>query len=198
MKTLFSMLFLMTSLSIGMSSQVWGQAEAERQPPDTTVLEDQRWEQVDAAVERSLTWLATQQAADGSFESPESGQPGVTSLCLMAFLAQGEGPDNGKYQLQLTNAVKFIADQQKPNGLIGTNTPGAVPIPRIGFGKTLGSPSVYNHAISGLALCEAYGQCNAEQAELLAPVIEKAVAATLEMQGWAHQLKHNEGGWRGN
>ena len=143
---LTTVLLLATFLSTNMVlSQELEQTETKlHQAADASALAAERWEQIDASVERSFEWLATQQREDGSFESPDSGQPGVTSLCLMAFLAQGESPANGKYQLQLTNAVKFIATQQQPNGLIATTAPGAVPIPRTGFGKTLGSPSVYN------------------------------------------------------
>jgi hypothetical protein len=164
--------------------------------PQASVLDRATWKEVDASVERGLAWLATQQKKDGSFDTLDSGQPGITSLCLMAFMAQGENPANGKYQEQLGNALNFIAEQQKANGLIAMTAPNGVPIPRHGFGKAIGSPSVYNHAISALALCEAYGQCHPEQAEQLTPIIEKAIAATVEMQNWGPKRKQNVGGWR--
>ncbi len=163
--------------------------------PTARVLDAATWKEVDASVERALTWLATQQKKNGSFDSPISGQPAITSFCLMAFLAQGESPADGKYQQQLIAAVNFIADQQKRNGLIASTAPDTVPITR-NVNKHVGSPSVYNHAISGLALCEAYGQCTPDQAERLTPVIEKAIAATLEMQLWRPKHKRNMGGWR--
>ena len=132
-------------------------AQEEPQPrsaPNADVLDAATWKQVDTSVERGLEWLISQQNEDGSFDSPASGQPAITSFCLMAFLAQGESPADGKYQQQLVAAVNFIADQQKRNGLIASTAPNDVPIPR-NVHKTVGSPSVYNHAISGLALCEA-------------------------------------------
>lgn len=166
-----------------------------RSAPNADVLDAATWKQVDTSVERGLEWLISQQNEDGSFDSPASGQPAITSFCLMAFLAQGESPADGKYQQQLVAAVNFIADQQKRNGLIASTAPNDVPIPR-NVHKTVGSPSVYNHAISGLALCEAYGQCSPEQAERLTPIIEKAIAATVEMQRWGPKQKQNVGGWR--
>src|SRR4051812_662108 len=48
------------------------------------VLPETEWRRVDAAVDRALTWVASQQQADGSFPTIEMGQPGVTSLCMMA------------------------------------------------------------------------------------------------------------------
>ena len=173
-------------------------AQAETKPlsaPDTTVLDAATWKKVDTSVQRAIDWLATQQKEDGSFDSPASGQPGVTSFCLMAFLAQGESPADGKYQQQLVAAVNFIADQQKLNGLIASIVPNVGSIPR-NVHRTIGSAGVYNHAISALALCEAYGQCSPEQAERLAPIIEKAIAATLEMQRWGPKQEKDVGGWR--
>src|SRR5687768_3516756 len=46
------------------------------------VLSSDEWRRVDAAVKRALDWLAAQQTADGSFPTLETGQPGVTSLCM--------------------------------------------------------------------------------------------------------------------
>ena len=175
----------------------WAQVETKQNSaPVAGVLDDAQWKQLDASVERGLAWLASKQQEDGSFESIEAGQPAITSFCLMAFLAQGESPADGQYQQQLVRAVDFIVSQQQPNGLIAATAPDAIPIPRVEDHKTIGGPSVYNHAISGLALCESYGQCQPEQAERIAPVIEKAIAATLEMQRWKRSRKVNEGGWR--
>ena len=184
-------------------------AQAETEPlsaPDSRLLNKEKWKQVDDSVKRGLAWLATQQQEDGSFDAIDLAQPGVTSFCVMAFLAQGESPVDGKYQQQLTKAIDFIANQQKANGLIAAVGPNAVPIPRdekSSEGLQRGpktnyipATAVYNHAISALALCEAYGQCNAAQAEKLAPAIEKAIAATLEMQRWNGKAVLNVGGWR--
>ena len=177
-----------------------------RRAPSTEVLSEKQWKQVDKSVRRGLQWLVTQQGKDGSFKTHERAQPAVTSFCVMAFLAQGESPADGQYQQQLAKAVDFIIDQQRPNGLIARVGPNAVPIPRNWY--TIEGPensnipnriavtSVNNHAISALALCEAYGQCNAEQAKRMAPVIEKAIAATLEMQRWPGKATKNKNGWR--
>lgn len=192
-KLQLALFLILTALS---TNVLFAQAKTEPlSAPNASVLDKAQWKQLDDSVKRGLQWLISQQKEDGSFDSPVSGQPGITSLCLMAFMAQGENPADGKYQQELVAAVNFIADQQKRNGLIASTAPNAVPIPR-GVHKTVGSTSVYNHAISGLALCEVYGQCNPEQAERLTPVIEKAIAATLEMQRWGPKKKHNVGGWR--
>src|SRR5690348_17222753 len=51
------------------------------------VLSDQEWRLVDKSVDRGLTFLAAQQQPDGSFPSLDYAQPGVTSLCVLAFMA---------------------------------------------------------------------------------------------------------------
>ena len=167
-----------------------------RSAPDSRVLGDEQWKQLDDSVQKGLQWLATQQEEDGSFKTLDSGQPAVTSFCLMAFLAQGESPADGKYQKQLAKAIDFIIKQQKANGLIATTAPNEVPIPRDVEHANIGQTSAYNHAISSLALCEAYGQCKPEQAKKLAPVIEKAIETTLTMQRWGGKTAKDEGGWR--
>lgn len=177
-------------------------AQADVKSRAATILSEQQWEQVDASVHRGLDWLATRQQSDGSFESIDLGQPAVTSFCLMAFLSQGESPVDGKYKQQLTKAIDFIADQQKPNGLLAVVAPQEVPIPRSFISSLtsararMGVAAAYNHAISGLALSEAYGQCSPEQSKRLTPVLEKAVAATLQLQRWPKDDRHDEGGWR--
>ena len=166
-----------------------------RRTPSRKMLTEEKWKQLDESVERGIAWLATQQRADGSFNSIKYAQPAVTSFCLLAFLAQGESPSGGEYQKTLTDSISFIVDQQKPNGLLSTTAPSKTPIPRNVDFKSLGLASVYNHAISALALAEAYGQSTPEQAKKMKPAIEKAVQATLEMQRW-NKREVNQGGWR--
>src|SRR5436853_7114294 len=61
--------------------QATPQAATEDAP--TNVLSDTEWQRVDAAVEKSLTWLASQQEENGEFRTLQRGQPGMTSLCNM-------------------------------------------------------------------------------------------------------------------
>src|SRR4029079_3475808 len=61
------------------------------------VLTPAQWRRVDTATSRALTWLATQQQPDGSFPTLASGQPAITGLCIMAFIAHGHVPGKGQY-----------------------------------------------------------------------------------------------------
>ena len=181
------------------SNNLFAQAQTERRAtPDDSVLTKEQWKQLDASVKRGLEWLIAQQADNGSFKGIDAGQPAVTAFGLMAFLSTGESPVDGKYSKQLSKSIDYIASQQKPNGLIAVFANGASPISRKPEGEDLFTSNAitYNHAISALALSEAYGQCNEDQAKILNDVIEKAIAATIEMQNWKHKRKAEEGGWK--
>src|SRR6266480_4631650 len=72
------------------------------------VLSTEEWRRVDNSVDRGLTYLAAQQQPDGSFPTDSVAQPGVTSLCVLAFMAQGHNPGSGRYGEQLDRAVRYI------------------------------------------------------------------------------------------
>ena len=60
------------------------------------VLSAAERQKVDRAVERGLEWLYKHQERDGSFPTADSGEPAVTAICLLAFLASGHVPGQGK------------------------------------------------------------------------------------------------------
>src|SRR5690242_5064127 len=66
-----------------------------------TVLPPSEWRRVDTAVNRALDWLANQQRPDGSFPTITTGQPAVTSLCIMAFVSHGHLPGSGRFGKRL-------------------------------------------------------------------------------------------------
>ncbi len=197
LKILTPLIFALSGLSSPLLAQ--GSLDSVQTPNVTAnfrVLNNAQIERLDASVERALQWLATQQKSDGSFKTIEIGQPGVTAFCVMAFLAQGKTPSDSEFGPAISKAIDFICAQQKRNGLVSTVAPNTVPIPRVPLAQhEQNLPAVYNHAIASLALSEAYGQCEPEQAEKVAGVIERAVAATLEMQSWRKQ-RSDRGGWR--
>ena len=161
----------------------------------TAVLTDDQWQQIDAAVERGLAWLASQQQRDGSFPTLPNGQPGVTSLCVMAFMAHGHLPGEGPYGRPLERAVDFVVSCQKRNGMLAFVLPDRAIIPR-NVSHQVGSAAVYNHAFAGLLLSEAYAMQSSKQAERIRPVIERALEATFKMQDFPKDRSVDEGGWR--
>src|SRR5260370_11708533 len=86
--------------------------------PLAAVLQPEKWQQVEKSVDRALSWMASQQAADGSFPTLPAGQPAVTSLSVMAFLSRGHQPGIGPYGHRLNRAIAFVLSCPLPSGLI--------------------------------------------------------------------------------
>ncbi|MGD1001508.1 MAG: prenyltransferase/squalene oxidase repeat-containing protein [Candidatus Brocadiia bacterium] len=127
---------------------------------------------IEKAVSRGLEFLARTQNADGSWPPPNGQGCGVVGLHLLAFLAHGETPDEGRYGLVMRRAVEYIVSHQEANGLLcGPN----------------GSP-MYNHGFATLALAEVYGMIDYPK---LGPALKKAVGLIVTSQ-------NRQGGWRYN
>ena len=158
------------------------------------VLPPAQWKRIDHSVERALQWLASQQQRDGSFPTMSQGQPGVTSLCVMAFVAHGHLPGDGPYGTRLERAIEYIVSCQKANGLLALVGPRGKTISR-NVSHPIGSTAAYNHALSALLLSEVYSMGGGDLEENQ-KVIEKALQATLVMQRWPKRRQVDEGGWR--
>jgi hypothetical protein len=177
-------------MSLSMSS--FGQAQG---APSTDILTDDQWTDVESSVERSLAFLASQQQRDGSFPTLPYGQPGVTGLCTLAFLAHGHTPDSEPYGENIEEAIKYISNCQKPNGLVALVAPAGDQLTR-NVPRTIGGTALYNHGISSLALSEVYSSTDETTAEEIEKIIESSIATTLEMQRWPKIRKEDKGGWR--
>lgn len=129
--------------------------------------------EVEIAYKKGLKFLAKMQASDGSFSNDRSrygAQPGVTGICVLAFLAHGEDPEYGPYATNIKKGVDFILKQQNNNGFIGS--------------------SMYNHGFATLALAEAYGMISDDR---LASALEKSVSLLTSSQD-----KNPKKAWRYN
>jgi len=116
--------------------------------------------QVDVIYERGLQYLAKTQNNKGSWDDSTGMEPGVVGLCVVAFLARGEDPNNGPYAKNIRLGIDYILSQQAEyNGYIGKN--------------------MYNHGFATLALAESYGMIEHEK---VAPALKKAVELILSAQ----------------
>ena len=66
---------------------------------------------VEQIYERGLEWLATNQTPEGTWQGGDSG-PGITGMCIMAFLASGEDPNFGRYSENIRRAVRSMIKGQ--------------------------------------------------------------------------------------
>lgn len=100
--------------------------------------------EVEVIYEKGLSWLADNQDEDGDWNQGNSmsshgpNGPGVTGLCIMAFLADGEDPNFGRYAVNVRRAVRrMIEAQDESTGYLGG--------------------SMYHHGFGMLGLAEVYG-----------------------------------------
>ena len=125
--------------------------------------------QADLIYERGLQFLAKSQNDDGSWNDSAGREPGVVGLCVAAFLAHGEEPNNGPYAKNIRLGIDYIiAQQDDKNGYIGS--------------------SMYNHAFATKALAESYGVVENPK---IAPALRKAVELIV-----SSQKRNRQGGWR--
>ncbi|HUE16554.1 MAG TPA: hypothetical protein VMR25_20435, partial [Planctomycetaceae bacterium] len=81
---------------------------------DRELLSPEEWSRLDRAVDRGLAFISKGQQSNGSFRTTLDGQPGVTSLCVMALLARGHQPKKGPYGAQIDRAIDYVLDMQDP------------------------------------------------------------------------------------
>lgn len=76
--------------------------------------------EVQRVVQRGLDWLASQQTRRGSWSATGSKYPtAMTAMAGIALLAEGSTTTQGKYALNIRQAVNYLLDHSRPNGLIG-------------------------------------------------------------------------------
>lgn len=148
--------------------------------PDAELIPSQYEAQLDAAVDKALKYLATQQDPKGFFRSKIGDNTGVTSLCLMAFMARGHSPGCGPYGELLNKGVAYVADTIREDGyLLGDNR----------------SNAMYAHTIATLLLSEANGMVNPDIQARIDKALPRALQLILSAQKVPKPEQHS-GGWR--
>jgi hypothetical protein len=113
----------------------------------------------EASIEQGLAFLARMQAADGhwslhQFPGATDADTGIihsdgaaTGLALLAYLGAGYDHYDDKYHDIVRRGLEYLLKHQKPDGDL------YIPADEV----TNESAWLYSHAISSIALCEAYG-----------------------------------------
>jgi hypothetical protein len=142
-------------------------------PADTVKVDAQ----TEVIINGALKYLAAQQLADGSWtgdkSSPASNKWAVamTSYVMMAFMANGNLPDDGPYAKQVKNGLQFLLDAVQADGTFQTGDP---------------SHYMYTHGLGTMVLAELYGET---QNAIIRPKLEHLVLLIVHGQ-------NSEGGWR--
>ena len=141
-----------------------------------------RPEEVDAAIERGLSYLLTVQAEDGSFDGKFGRSTGVVSLCGMAFLAKGYTPGYGRYGKAVERCIDYVlAHNRDGQGYFTADQSAHGPM--------------YSHNIATLFLSEVSGMVDADRQKAVSAAIAAAVRTILAAQGVEKGDPH-AGGWR--
>ena len=164
--------------------------DAQGEDPKAVVTAEE-WQRIDSAVDRGLAYLARQQRPDGSIASPVTGQPGITSLAVLAFLSRGHVPGDGPHGDHLFKAVDYVLGCQRRDGLLSAAEPEAE---HVHDGAS--HAGNYNHAISALMLTEVYGMLSNERAAMTGKAILKAIAFSRIQQTKPKVHPGEAGGWR--
>ena len=139
--------------------------------------------EVQYAVDRGLEWLSKNQQSNGSWGGGTGGGTALaasTSLATMAFMARGHTPGQGPYGEAINRGVDAILALQAKDGLIS---------------QTAQSPAMYDHGISTVALCEAFGMLDDGRQTLVRQAVSRAVRVILDAQK-VPKGGDDQGGWR--
>jgi hypothetical protein len=139
---------------------------------------------IDNAIDRALAFLARQQAKNGAWARDPLNAPnlsGITSLCVMAFLAKGHTPGNGPYGEVINKGIDYVLGTQQDNGLLVMGPHGNGPM--------------YSHCISSLMLSEVSGMVEPARQKRIDEVLSKAMKLVLAAQQVTKDPLAT-GGWR--
>ncbi|WFB35715.1 terpene cyclase/mutase family protein [Kiritimatiellota bacterium B12222] len=120
------------------------------------------------AVMEALEWLRDHQAPNGSWNKNgtvrnNEGNTGYTGLALLTFLAHGETPASAEFGPTVAKAIRFLVENQKPDGTL----------------RPAGAHTSYGHAIGTYALAESYTMTDNI---LLREPLERAVQVMIKGQ----------------
>lgn len=139
-------------------------------------------QEVDRSLSRAIRFLASQQQASGAWRAPQGESAAMTSLALMALMANGHVPGEGPHGKNMERAVRWVIDRQFPNGLFASQQTHGV---------------MYEHGICTLMLAEVAGMVDEPLATRVRASLAVAVKLILQSQAVSKGQQH-VGGWRYN
>jgi len=153
-------------------------AAEQNTPRRTSIAEELKRTPVDEAIENALAFMASQQREDGSWTSGYGGpNAGVSSLALLAFMANGNTPDRGRYSDVVAKGLDYILKLPDRGGIL-MDRPSHGPM--------------YSHGITTIMLAEVYGMTKSEEVKKR---LDAAVELILKAQK-IHKSNRDKGGWR--
>ena len=163
-------------VGVPVRAQSSAQSSAQAREREALLPDPQQMARIEASVDRALEYLLQQQKADGSWPSGFGGQSnnGVNGLCLLAYLGRGHAPGRGPYRQVIERAVQYILATQQDNGLLKSPDSSHGPM--------------YEHALSTLALIEAYGfMPSTDMRRRVQQAVDLIVKSQNGKGGWRYQ-----------
>jgi len=147
--------------------------QASEPPPVPRSLPTEVTPELRIAVERGLGWLASKQADDGSYGGLSHYGPhvGITGLCGLAFMSDGNTPGRGPYGDAVDRALAFILAHSSESGLLAAQS---------------SHGPMYDHGFAVLFLAEAHGMS-------ARPDLREKLRRSVRLIA---QTQNAEGGWR--
>jgi hypothetical protein len=150
-------------------------------------------EEVEQALIKALDWLGSKQQKDGSWSGYEEA---FTGLSLMAFI--GAKCVQKDYAVNIQGALNYLKLKYRPTSKFTEGSKDAAY-----YGGTLGTGSMYEHAIATLGLIEALVDLNDSSLE---PIAQDAINLIVRAQNTEHKPEtlggpfkpdsRGYGGWR--
>ncbi len=176
---LFCGLLLLTGMANGQDATI---SESSDRSVPREILTEAEWSSVERSVDRGLEHLIRNQKQDGSFNGNTRDEPGITGLCMMAFLSRGHLPGEGVYGENLSRTAVYLLNSQQDDGLIARQR------------QWYHAP--YSHGIASLVIAELYGIAKPENEARYRLVIERAIKFTGHRYSQPKASADDEGGWR--
>jgi len=149
-------------------------ADREGNTAENNPLDEEMTEELHKAVERGFVYLKAQQNDDGSFGRGRYGKHvGITALCALAYMADGNLPGRGEYGEQVQKALEFVLSHATETGLLAAET---------------SHGPMYGHGFAALFLGEVYGMNpnDARVRDALVKAVELIVGTQNEEGGWRY------------
>lgn len=167
---------LVAAIAAGALAQGIGLRPAICQEKESSGGSDKKRTKWHAAIDKGLKWVAKTQSKRGHWTA--SNYPtAMTALAGVALIASGSTTTQGPYAKQIRNAVTYICDQSRKNGLIGD--------------PAADNRYTYGHGFSMLFLSQVLGEEeDLDRREKLMDVLTRAVDFCAKAQtsagGWGY------------
>ncbi len=150
---------------------------------NTTVDPNLITSETQAAIDRGLQYLASNQSTDGSLPDTRTGfgNVAITGLAGLALMAAGNQPGRGKYGKVVARAADYIAERGAKASKSGYLNNAL---------DVLSHGGMYQHGFGALFLSEVHGMIpDPARQRKIRDVLAKAIELTVSVQ-------NSDGGWR--